>query len=279
MKKSAGRNLPAAIAVSVVLIAIVVTTLLWWHWGFVIFACALVTAAAWELWGALKRVGSHPNLPVLMVSSPLVVMAGYVVDHFTGSLGSGMAVTVGALAIAAAAVCVARMMRPVEGFISDVAGGMLVLMYAPLFGSSLLLMLAGPLGGLRVLTLILVNAANDTGAYLVGSLIGKHKMSPRISPNKTWEGLIGGLLFAVGVGMWLGMWLLGAPWWVGALLGAIVSVFGTCGDLVESLIKRDAGLKDMSSLLPGHGGVLDRVDSLLVAAPAAWLVMRFTLGV
>lgn len=273
----AGRNLPAAIAVAAVLIAIVVTTLLWWNWGFVLFAGAMVTGAAWEISGVLERVGMHPSRWVLMVGSPLVIVAGYAVAELTGNLDLTIAVTLGALAIIAATLLIVRMFGSVTGYVRDAAAGMLGLMYAPLLGSSLSLLMAEPLGGRRIIALILVNTANDTGAYLFGSLLGRHKMSPRISPNKTWEGLAGGAACSVGVGAWLCSWLFGEVWWIGVVLGLVVAVFGTCGDLVESLIKRDAGLKDMSNLLPGHGGVLDRVDSLLVAAPVAWLFLHLAL--
>jgi phosphatidate cytidylyltransferase len=120
---------------------------------------------------------------------------------------------------------------------------------------------------------LLVVAMNDTGGYVAGVLFGKHPMAPRISPKKSWEGFVGSLVFGVVSAVLMAVYGLGAPVWVGVLLGVCLVVVGTCGDLVESLIKRDLGIKDMSSFLPGHGGVMDRLDSLLLAAPVAWVIM------
>ena len=119
---------------------------------------------------------------------------------------------------------------------------------------------------------------SDVSAYAVGSQLGRHKLAPRISPSKTWEGLVGSMVFAGIGGIIFTVFLLGAPWWVGLILGVLLSLGGTLGDLVESLIKRDAGIKDMSNFLPGHGGVMDRLDSMLVAVPVGWLVLHLALG-
>lgn len=132
--------------------------------------------------------------------------------------------------------------------------------------------------GFKYVTLVfLLTWMSDTGAYVVGSLIGRHKLAPRISPAKSIEGAAGGALFAIGAGMGAAATFMGHDvtllW--GALLGALASVFGLLGDLVESLLKRDAQLKDASSAIPGHGGVLDRFDSVLFAAPLLYYVLRY----
>ncbi|NLA28745.1 MAG: phosphatidate cytidylyltransferase, partial [Propionibacterium sp.] len=145
--------------------------------------------------------------------------------------------------------------------------------YIPLLLSTVVLLLAQPDGNLRVIYYFLLVPCSDTGAYAVGSLIGKHKMAPHISPGKTWEGLAGGVGLTLIVGALLGPVMIGASWWAGAIIGVCLSLAATIGDLIESMIKRDAGLKDMSHLIPGHGGAMDRLDSLLVAAPVAWLTM------
>lgn len=121
-----------------------------------------------------------------------------------------------------------------------------------------------------VLAFIFIIWANDIGAYLTGMAIGKHKMFPRVSPKKTWEGFIGGVIAAVGIGALCG-WLIrpGIPFWMG--LGLVASVFGVLGDLVESLIKRSIGIKDSGAIMPGHGGWLDRFDSLLIATPFVFI--------
>jgi phosphatidate cytidylyltransferase len=114
---------------------------------------------------------------------------------------------------------------------------------------------------------------SDTGGYVAGVLFGKHPMAPKISPKKSWEGVAGSLLFATVAGICMAILVLHVPFWVGIILSVGLVAVGSCGDLIESMIKRDLGIKDMSSFLPGHGGVMDRLDSLLVAAPVAWLTM------
>ena len=124
---------------------------------------------------------------------------------------------------------------------------------------------------------------NDTGAFLVGSAVGRHRLFERISPKKSWEGFFGGLIFTVAAsaafGHWCNHFFLGTAWmslwgWMG--LGLIVTVFATWGDLVESMIKRDLKIKDSGNIIPGHGGILDRIDSLLLVLPAATLYFFFT---
>ena len=159
------------------------------------------------------------------------------------------------------------------GFVRDSAASLLTIAYLPLLGSFLTLMLGEDHGPLRVAATILCVSGSDTGGYIAGVLFGRHKLAPRISPKKTWEGLAGSFVLAMAVGAAMAHFALGAPFWVGLLLGAVLVVTGTSGDLVESMIKRDLGVKDMSNFLPGHGGVMDRIDSVLLAAPAAWLVM------
>jgi phosphatidate cytidylyltransferase len=114
---------------------------------------------------------------------------------------------------------------------------------------------------------------SDTGGLVGGVLFGRHLLAPKISPKKSWEGLAGSLVFGIAAGVGAAVFGLKVPFWVGIVLGVALVVIGTCGDLIESLIKRDVGIKDMSSFLPGHGGVMDRLDSLLVAAPVAWMIM------
>jgi phosphatidate cytidylyltransferase len=123
---------------------------------------------------------------------------------------------------------------------------------------------------------IVATVASDTGGYIAGVLFGKHPMAPTISPKKSWEGFTGSLLFGIGLGIVTVVYALDGDWWVGILLGVAGVVFGTLGDLSESLIKRDLGIKDMGDLLPGHGGLMDRLDSLIAVAPICWLIL-FTL--
>jgi phosphatidate cytidylyltransferase len=134
-------------------------------------------------------------------------------------------------------------------------------------------MLAEPDGPFRVIAFVIVTVASDVGGYLFGSLWGRHVLAPSVSPSKTWEGVLGSAILAAvagGVGVVL---LLDGPWWSGVVLGLAITVAATVGDLSESLLKRDLGIKDMGSLLPGHGGIMDRLDSLLPAAPVAFVLM------
>ena len=176
------------------------------------------------------------------------------------------------------AVLASRLSRGAEGFIGDVAASALVIAYIPLLGMFVPLLMGAEDGQLRILTVIICVVASDTGAYAVGSLLGRHKLAPHISPGKTWEGLAGGVAVTTVVAVLSAVYLLDAPWWVGILLGILVSLAATVGVPVESLLKRDAGLKDMSNFLPGHGGVMDRLDSMLVAFPMGWLVLHLALG-
>jgi phosphatidate cytidylyltransferase len=166
-----------------------------------------------------------------------------------------------------------RMPKGAAGYVRDAAASMLIIGYVPLLGSFAALMLAEEQGSARVVTFLLIVVMNDTGGYAAGVLFGKHPMVPKISPKKSWEGFAGSLVFGTAAGVCMALFVLHVPFWAGIILGASLVVAGTCGDLVESIIKRDLGIKDMSSFLPGHGGVMDRLDSLLIAAPVAWLIM------
>jgi phosphatidate cytidylyltransferase len=135
------------------------------------------------------------------------------------------------------------------------------------------LMIAAEQGAARIVAFVLVVTMSDTGGLIAGVLFGKHPMAPQISPKKSWEGLAGSLIFGIAAGVGTAIFGLNVAFWVGILLGVALVAIGTCGDLIESMIKRDLGIKDMSSFLPGHGGVMDRLDSLLFAAPVAWLIM------
>ncbi|MDR0592686.1 MAG: phosphatidate cytidylyltransferase [Bifidobacteriaceae bacterium] len=144
--------------------------------------------------------------------------------------------------------------------------------YLPALGALVVLLSFLPDGRWLVLLLVAVPVASDTGGYFAGSHFGKHKLAPLISPKKTWEGLAGSILLALVAGVG-GMLLMRQPWYFGVALAVLGALAATLGDLAESLLKRDIGIKDMGSLLPGHGGVLDRVDSILMTAPFFYAVI------
>lgn len=273
-KRTAGRNLPAAIGVGGGLIALVVVTLAWWHWGFILLAATMLALGAIEVNSALRRLGMHAAVVPIVLGTIAMIVGTY-----AAATGVGLwqmpwhAVLLMCLGATVLASLIVRFPRGHENFVRDASASVFIIGYIALLGSFTALILAGEHGAARMVTFLLCVAASDTGGYVIGVLFGRTPLAPRISPKKTWEGMAGSVLFACVVGSVLVWWLLGAAWWVGALLGAVCVFFGTCGDLIESAIKRDVGIKDMSSILPGHGGVMDRLDSMLVAAAPAWFVM------
>jgi phosphatidate cytidylyltransferase len=270
-----GRNLPIAIGVGAVLVAFVICSLLWFHWGFVVLVAGVITVGVWEVGKALEKTGSKPPIMPVLVGTPLLLVGSYaagVDPHFSGII-SALTVQVAGLGLMTVITVGRRLRGGIEGFVRDVSAGVFIIGYLPLLGGSIMLMLADDHAEQRLCTYLLCVVANDTGAFFVGSWLGKHKMAPQVSPSKTWEGLVGGVALSVIVGIPLAIFVLQSPWWVGLILGVTLAITGTIGDAVESAIKRDAGLKDMGKLFPGHGGAMDRLDSLLFAAPVAWLVM------
>ena len=273
----AGRDLPVAIGVGVALFVSFAVGLIWFPWLFIGLVAVGLSAAAVEVHRALLRKGMRAEILPIVAGTALSVIGGYLaaVTDMRVTPTSFVIICLGATTIVALA---SRLFRGAEGFIRDVAASALVIAYIPLLGMFVPLLMAAPDGQLRILTVIACVVASDTGAYAVGSLIGRHKLAPHISPGKTWEGLVGGVAVTTAVAVLASVFLLGAPWWVGVPLGVLVSLAATTGDLVESLLKRDAGIKDMSNFLPGHGGVMDRLDSMLVAVPVGWLVLHLALG-
>ena len=273
----AGRNLPVAIGVGVLAFAGVAGGLLFVPWVFIVLIAVALSIAAVEVHQALERKGMHASVVPIVICTLVTIIGGY-----------GLAsIDIGISPISFVSVCVAATMLTCltarlgggpEGFIRDVAASALIICYIPLMGVFVPLLMAADNGPWRLVTLISCVVISDTAAYAVGSQLGRHKLAPHISPSKTWEGLIGSVVFAGAAGVVFGLFLLGTTWWVGLILGVSLGLAGTLGDLVESLIKRDAGIKDMSNFLPGHGGVMDRLDSMLVAVPVGWLILHMALG-
>lgn len=268
----AGRDLPAAITTGVVLVAIVIGTVFWWHWGFVIFIAIMLSLGAVELHRAMTRLGMRSAVAVIIVGTVTMVLGSFAASSYDLGIGANtfLIATVGLTAVAS---LMWRLPGGSKGFVGDAAASLFTIAYLPLMGCFIPLMMADDQGPRRIISWMLCIIASDTGGYAVGVLIGRHPMAPRISPKKSWEGMAGSIVFAMAVGAGCAVWLLGAPAWVGLVLGGVLSVVGTCGDLVESMIKRDVGIKDMSNFLPGHGGVMDRLDSMLLSAPFAWAVL------
>lgn len=276
----AGRNLPVAIAVGVLLGGLLLVTLFLVPWAFALLVGAALALGTIEVSHALRRVGMRPATVPVVVGTIAIVTGSYFAGLADASGAEGPAVQIPSntvmlamLGLTTLAALVWRMPRGAEGYAKDAAGSVFLIGYIPLLGSFAGLMLSGDRGSMRVMTFIAVIVASDTCGYAIGVLFGKHQMAPRISPKKTWEGFVGALVGGTVVAVLMMVLALGVPLWTGLVLGPALVVTGACGDLIESLIKRDVGIKDMSSVLPGHGGVMDRLDSLLVGAPVAWLVL------
>jgi phosphatidate cytidylyltransferase len=269
----AGRNLPAAIAIGVGLGAYVVLSLLYLKPAFVVLVAVALVLASVELHEALKKQGMTSAIIPIAVGSVAISFGSFFAGRQEPVVFSTTSVLLASLALTVLASLIWRMPKGVAGFVGDAAASLLIIAYVPLLGSFAALMLAEGQGVARVVTFLLIVVMSDTGGYIAGVLFGKHPMAPKISPKKSWEGVAGSLILGTAAGICMAIFALDVPFWVGIILGVSLVAVGTCGDLIESMIKRDLGIKDMSSFLPGHGGVMDRLDSLLVAAPVAWLIM------
>ncbi len=262
----AGRNLPAAIASAVVLLALIGGSLFFWKPAFVGLVTAAILVGVWELKQALAQKD------IALPFEPLVVGA---VVMLVGAYLGGAPALVTALAVTALGSMLWRLRKGVDGFVRDTTAAVFTAVYVPFLAGFVTLLLRPDDGPLRVLTFILVTIASDIGGYFVGVLAGKHPMAPVISPKKSWEGFAGSAVFCVVVGWASVVYLLDGDWWVGVLLGLVAVVMATLGDLCESVIKRDLGIKDMSNIIPGHGGLMDRLDSLLATVAPTWLILLY----
>ncbi|MGW0390158.1 phosphatidate cytidylyltransferase [Streptomyces sp. NPDC003042] len=270
-KKRAGRDLRAAIGVGVGLGAVIFASLFIVKAVFVGVIVVAVVVGLWELTSRLQeKKGIKAPLVPLAVGGAAMVIAGYV----RGAEGAWVA-----MALTALAVLVWRMTEPPADYLKDVTAGVFAAFYVPFLATFVAMLLTADDGPQRVVTFLVLTVVSDTGAYAVGWRFGKTKLAPRISPGKTREGLFGAVAFAMAAGALCMEFLIdGGSWWQGLLLGLAVAVSATLGDLGESMIKRDLGIKDMGTLLPGHGGIMDRLDSLLPTAPVVWLLLAAFVG-
>lgn len=272
----AGRDLRAAFASAIVLLAAIALSLAFWKPAFMVIVAVAVVVAIWELGRGFAAKGIDLPEQPLMVGGVVMVVVAYV---------WGAPALVTATAVAALATMLWLLRRGVEGYVQDATASVFSLVYVPFLGSFVALLLAeGPdrsgggfddPGVQGILAFVLVTIASDIGGYVAGVLFGRHPMAPVISPKKSWEGFAGSLVFCLAAGWALVVYLLDGDWWVGLLLGAIAVVMATLGDLCESVIKRDLGIKDMSRVIPGHGGLMDRLDSLLATVAPIWLVLHY----
>ncbi len=259
-----GRNLPAALGVGLLLGALALVTLFTVKATFLVYMGVAAGTALWELRRALGVRGIRlPLVPVAVGGAAAVALAYW---------GSERAV-VACLALTMLVIFAWRMPAGTAGYLRDVTAGVFALMYVPLMACFVALMLVAPDGPRRTLVFLLLPICCDIGGYFAGILIGRHPMAPAISPKKTWEGFGGSVVACVVAGGIAVPALLHGAIWQGVLTGLAALAAATLGDLAASMAKRDLGIKDWGSLLPGHGGVLDRIDSLLATAPVVWLLL------
>ncbi|WP_017974041.1 phosphatidate cytidylyltransferase [Actinopolyspora halophila] len=258
----AGRNLPAALAVGLLLGAGIVAALLTYRHSFIGIVAVAAALSTVELAGALHR-GSGIRLAL-----PPVLVGGQAMIWLSWPFGfSGVLV---AFALTTLACLAWRVRLGVDGYLRDVTASVFTSSYVSVFAAFGAMLVVPPDGGLRALCFMIGVVASDTAGYASGVFLGRHPMAPRVSPNKSWEGFAGSLSAGVVAGALSVSLLLGGTWWAGVLFGLAVVCSSTLGDLMESLIKRDLDIKDMGTLLPGHGGLMDRMDSLLPSAVVAW---------
>ncbi|NNM45549.1 phosphatidate cytidylyltransferase [Knoellia koreensis] len=262
----AGRNLPAAIGVGVGLGAVIIGSLVLRKELMLAVIIAAIALGVWELRRALTRVSIEVPLVPTLVGAVSMLLSAYV--------GGGEALIV-TLGLTCVGVLIWRIADGVAGAVRDIAGGFFVAVYPGFLAGFAALMLAAPDGARRIVVFILVTVLSDVGGYAAGVAFGRHPMAPSVSPKKSWEGFAGSVVTSAVGGAIAVHFLLDGPWWGGALLGACAAVAATVGDLAESTIKRDLGIKDMSNVLPGHGGIMDRLDSLLLVAPLAWALLAW----
>lgn len=264
----AGRNLPIAIAVGLGLFVTVSSSLFIDSRFFAILTAFGMMLAAREL-GRTLVVGLSARMIILLQILAPAIIVGAAVAGPIGLLGTFVASTLIVLAV--------RLLDGQEAYVHHVTRSIFALAYAPLLAGFAVLLSTQENGAWKVLAFILLTAATDLGGYAAGAIFGKHPMAPSVSPNKSWEGFAGALVLQLIVGIALWVFVFEQPWWQGAIVGFVMMLTATLGDLVESMIKRDLGIKDMGSLLPAHGGVMDRLDSLVVNAFVAWLLFGFFL--
>lgn len=273
INRRSGRPLIPAIITGLVLGGVAITGF-FFPIVFAIFVMAMVGGASWELATAVRSSGRRvPRVPTVIASVAVVGVA-----YFFGVEWMWLAFLASAVVLAVwriVELAVPRLRAGAGQVGADILGSIFVLTYVPFLASFAVLLFVEDRWW--VLAFLIVVVLIDTGAYAVGLTLGRHPMAPRISPKKSWEGFGGGAVVALGSGIGVALLLMGQPWWIGIIFGLLMLFTATFGDLAESLIKRDLGIKDMSGLLPGHGGILDRLDGILLSAPVAYglfLVLR-----
>ena len=265
INKKAGRKLLPSILVSLFLLGLIFGTINTQPLLFFAFIWVVIMIGIREITAAYGKGGIELPDYVLMIAATVLLVATW-----NGNT-QGLAVSTG---LTIPILMFTLLLISQKDFIKRSTSAVFITFYLAVLGGFILLLANHENGATRIFALVALIACNDTFAYIAGVLIGKHKLAPSISPKKSWEGLIGGAIAAVIGGAAIFHYLFETAWFVGALIGLMTVVTATCGDLIESAIKRDLAIKDMSNLLPGHGGIMDRLDSALFTAPAVWFAIE-----
>jgi phosphatidate cytidylyltransferase len=280
--KPEGRSLSKSISVGLLLGGMFLFTTLTFD-GILLmaFVASAAGAGAWELSTALRLKGWYvPRVPAV-VGSVLIMPATY---FYGQEIQWAFSIAIVAALILWRTVHLLweRRVSPMQALqktLRDYAAAAFLVIYLSLTLSFAMMLLRRPDDGqMWVLTFVLVVSMIDTFGYLVGRKLGRHKMAPGVSPKKTLEGLAASVTAALVTGVMCAVFLLQTDWWWGVVLAAVLTLTAVFGDLAESLIKRDLGVKDMSSWLPGHGGIMDRLDSILPSALATFLIASIFFG-
>ncbi len=265
INKKAGRKLIPSILVGLALLGIIFSTMAFVPILFALFVLIAVLLALHELSAAFNARELKVNFTQLSIATISVIASSW----FAGLPGLAISIVASIIGL-----LLLQLLKGTSGFVKNATATTFALMY-PGFISGFIFLLARSGDGFAYISLLVILVGlNDTFAYLTGVLIGKHPMAPKISPKKTWEGLIGGLVFAATGSAFAFNYFLEQELWIGALAGVVGALAATTGDLIESAIKRDLSLKDMGKLLPGHGGMLDRLDAALITAPVFWCIIE-----
>ena len=265
INKRAGRKLIPSIFVSLLLLGLIFGTIAIAPLLFFALIWVVIMIGIREIAHAYRKGGIDLPDYVLMIAATVLLVATW-----NGNT-QGLAVSAG---LTIPILMFALLLISQKDFIKRTTSAVFITFYLAVLGGFILLLANDQDGALRIFALVALIACNDTFAYFAGVLIGKHKLAPSISPKKSWEGLIGGAVAAVIGGAAIFHYLFETNWIIGAAIGLMTVITATCGDLIESAIKRDLAIKDMSNLLPGHGGIMDRLDSALFTAPAVWFAFE-----
>ena len=265
INKRAGRKLLPSILVSLLLLTLIFGSIYLQPLLFLALICIVISLGVRELTQAYRTGGIElPDLPII-AATLIILLASWFGDTEGLAVSTGLTIPI---------LMFLLLLISQKDFIKRSTSAVFSVFYLAVLGGFILLLANNPDGGERILALVILIACNDTFAYFAGVIFGKHKMAPSISPKKSWEGLIGGLIASLIGGALIFHYTFDVGWYVGSAIGLMTVVTATCGDLIESAIKRDLAIKDMSNLLPGHGGIMDRLDSALFTAPAVWFAFE-----